>query len=87
VATNARLTKVQATKVAQMAQDGVARAIYPSHTMADGDTIFALATGEIDNDDVTRIGALASDAVVEAIVRGVQAATSIPGFPAAREYH
>jgi L-aminopeptidase/D-esterase-like protein len=87
VATNARLTKVQATKVAQMAQDGLARAIYPSHTMADGDTIFALATGEIDNNDVTRIGALASDAVVEAIVRGVQAATSIPGFPAAREYH
>jgi L-aminopeptidase/D-esterase-like protein len=86
VATNARLTKVQATKVAQMAQDGLARAIYPSHTMADGDTMFALATGEIDNNDVTRIGALASDAVVEAIVRGVQAATSIPGYPAAREY-
>jgi L-aminopeptidase/D-esterase-like protein len=86
VATNARLTKVQATKVAQMAQDGLARAIYPSHTMADGDTIFALATGEIDNSDVTRIGALASDAVVEAIVRGVRAATSVPGYPSARDF-
>jgi L-aminopeptidase/D-esterase-like protein len=85
VATNARLTKVQATKVAQMAQDGLARAIYPSHTMGDGDVIFALATGEIDNSDVTRIGALASDAVTEAIVRAVQAATSIPGYPAARD--
>jgi L-aminopeptidase/D-esterase-like protein len=86
VATNARLTKVQATKVAQMAHDGLARAIYPSHTMADGDTIFALATGEIDDDDVTRIGALASDAVVDAIVRAVRAATSVPGYPAARDF-
>ena len=85
VATNARLTKVQATKVAQMAQDGLARAIYPSHAMGDGDVIFALATGQIDNNDVTRIGALASDAVVEAIVRAVNAATSIPGYPAARD--
>ena len=85
VATNARLTKVQATKVAQMAQDGLARAIYPSHTMGDGDVIFALATGEIDNGDVTRIGALASDAVADAIVRAVRAATSIPGYPAARD--
>ena len=48
VATNARLTKVQATKVAQMAHDGLARAIYPAHTMGDGDTIFALATGGIE---------------------------------------
>ncbi len=59
VATNARLTKVQATKVAQMAHDGLARAIYPAHTMGDGDAIFALATGAIENSDVSRIGALA----------------------------
>jgi L-aminopeptidase/D-esterase-like protein len=84
VATNARLTKTEATKVAQMAHDGIARAVYPAHTMADGDTIFALATGRIDG-DLTRIGALAADAVAEAIVRGVRAAESIPGFPAARD--
>ncbi len=85
VATNARLTKVQATKVAQMAQDGLARAIYPAHTMGDGDVVFALATGEIDNSEVSRIGALAADAIAEAIVRAVQAATSIPGYPAAHD--
>jgi L-aminopeptidase/D-esterase-like protein len=86
VATNARLTKAQATKVAQMAHDGLARAIYPAHTMNDGDVVFALATGEIDNSDVSRIGALAADAMADAIVRGVTAAASIPGYPAARDY-
>ncbi len=83
VATNARLTKVQATKVAQMAHDGLARAIYPAHTMGDGDAIFALATGGIDYNDVSRVGALAADAMVEAILRAVQQAKSIPGYPAA----
>jgi L-aminopeptidase/D-esterase-like protein len=85
VATNARLTKVQATKVAQMAHDGLARAIYPAHTMGDGDTIFALATGRIEHGDVSRIGALAADAMAEAIVRAVRAATGLPGYPAARD--
>ena len=65
VATNAKLTKAQAKKVAQMAQDGFARAIVPSHTSGDGDTIFALATGTRDGEvSVDRIGALAADAMV-----------------------
>lgn len=85
VATNARLTKTQATKVAQMAQDGLARAIYPAHTMGDGDVVFALATGAIEHDDVSRIGALAADVMAEAIVRAVRAADTIPGYPAARD--
>ena len=85
VATNARLTKVQSTKVAQMAHDGLARAIYPAHTMGDGDAIFALATGQIEYSDVSRIGALAAEVMAEAIVRAVRAAESIPGFPAARD--
>jgi len=86
VATNARLTKAQATKLAQMAHDGYARAIYPAHLPSDGDTIFALATGtHTGSADVTRIGALAADAVADAIVRGVRAARSIPGYPAARD--
>ena len=85
VATNARLTKVQATKVAQMAHDGLARAIYPAHTMGDGDAIFALATGQIEHGDVSRVGALAAEAMAEAIVRGVRAAESISGYPAARD--
>ena len=83
VATNAKLTKAQAKKVAQMAHDGFARAIVPSHTSGDGDTIFALATGTRDGEvSVDRIGALAADAMVEAILRAVRAAKGIPGFPA-----
>jgi L-aminopeptidase/D-esterase-like protein len=86
VATNARLTKVQATKVAQMAHDGFARAIAPAHTPFDGDTIFSLATGTHQGEaDLLTIGALAADIVVEAIVRAVRDATGIPGYPAARE--
>jgi L-aminopeptidase/D-esterase-like protein len=85
VATNARLTKVQATKVAQMAQDGLARAIYPAHTMGDGDAIFALATGAIESVDVSRIGALAADAMAEAIIRAVRQAKGIPGYPAVQD--
>lgn len=84
VATNATLTKAQATKVAQMAQDGLARAIYPAHTMGDGDTVFSLATGVLDGPaDVTRIGALAADVMAEAILRAVRAAEGLPGLPAA----
>jgi L-aminopeptidase/D-esterase-like protein len=68
-----------------MAQDGLARAIYPAHTMGDGDVVFALATGALDYDEVSRIGALAADVMAEAIVRAVRAATGIPGYPAARD--
>jgi L-aminopeptidase/D-esterase-like protein len=86
VATNATLTKTQATKVAQMAHDGLARAIVPAHTSGDGDAVFAMATGtQAGAADVDTIGALAADAMAEAILRAVRAATSIPGFPAARD--
>jgi L-aminopeptidase/D-esterase-like protein len=86
VATNARLTKTDATRVAQMAHDGYARAIVPSHTSMDGDTIFALATGTREGAaSVDRVGALAAQAMADAIVRAVRAATSIPGYPAARD--
>src|SRR5436190_1463458 len=85
VATNAVLTKTQATKMAQMAQDGFARAIYPAHTMYDGDTVFALATGDVAGFDVSTIGALAADTVTDAIVRAINSATGIPGYPAARD--
>jgi L-aminopeptidase/D-esterase-like protein len=86
VATNARLTKAQATKVAQMAHDGFARAIVPSHTPGDGDTIFALATGRREGEaNVSLIGALAADVMAEAILRAVREATSVAGIPAARD--
>jgi len=84
VATNARLTKEEANQVAQMAQDGIARAVRPAHTLFDGDTLFALSTGE-GQADVSLIGACAAEAVAEAIVRAVQAAEGIPGLPAWRD--
>jgi L-aminopeptidase/D-esterase-like protein len=83
VATNARLTKTQATKVAQMAQDGIARAIWPVHTPVDGDTAFALATGTLAQPaDLLRVGALAADVTADAIVRAVRNARGLPGLPA-----
>jgi L-aminopeptidase/D-esterase-like protein len=85
VATNATLTKAQALRVAIMAQDGFARAIFPSHTPGDGDTIFVLATGAIPATSVSRIGSLASEAVSDAIIRAVTQATGLPGFPAVRD--
>jgi L-aminopeptidase/D-esterase-like protein len=80
VATDAKLTKAQATKVAQMAQDGIARAIRPAHTMLDGDVIFALSTGAR-KADISTIGAFAAEAVVEAILRAVKSAGPAGGLP------
>ncbi len=90
VATDARLDKEGANKVAQMAHDGLARAVYPVHTMYDGDVIFALSTGArcFTGDramDITAVGAAAADAVAEAIVRAVRAAVAVGGVPAARD--
>ena len=86
VATNARLTKADANLVAQMADSGYARAITPIHTLADGDTIFSLATGRWTGEgDAATIGALAADVMAQAIVRAVTTATSAAGIPAARD--
>jgi L-aminopeptidase/D-esterase-like protein len=82
VATNADLTKENANKVAQMAQDGLARAIRPAHTMLDGDTLFALSTGA-KSVDVNIVGAYAAEVVSRAIVAAVMAAEGAAGLPAA----
>lgn len=71
IVTNARLTKAQATKVASMAHDGYARAINPVHTTMDGDTVFVLATGEVEA-GVDQVGIAAADAIASAIRRSVQ---------------
>lgn len=81
VATNARLTKDEANKVAQMAHDGLARAVRPAHTLYDGDTIFSLATGQIAA-DVNLVGAFAAEVTAAAIRVGVQSATSLGGVRA-----
>ncbi len=88
VATNARLTKAQATRVALMAQDGYARAIYPAHTPGDGDTTFSLATGTLGDGaraSAGQVGALAAEMVAEAILDAVRSATPLPGLPTAAD--
>lgn len=87
VATNGRFSKTEMTKIAQMAHDGVARAIRPAHTMFDGDTVFAVSAGgdaRVDA-DVSAVGAGAADALSQAIVNAILNADSIPGFPSFRE--
>lgn len=86
VATNATLTKEQTNKLAAVAHDGLALAIRPAHTMSDGDTLFALATGEVEGrPNVDLICAAATISVADAIVRGVRSAKGIGGVPGVRE--
>ena len=86
VATNVAFDKAQMTKIAQMAQDGLARTINPVHTPADGDTIFALSTGALKlKANHGHIGAIAAEVISQAVVRAVTLAKSIPGFPALEE--
>ncbi|UST53226.1 P1 family peptidase [Comamonadaceae bacterium OTU4NAUVB1] len=81
VATDAALTKVQASRLAAVAHDGLARAINPVHTMSDGDTLFALATGRVplegDAPGMTVLGTMAAEAVARATLRAVLAARSV----------
>jgi L-aminopeptidase/D-esterase-like protein len=85
IATDARLSKAEATKLAQMAQDGLARAIRPVHTPFDGDTVFALATGRRIGPPLAILGAIAADVLAHAIERSVVEATSLGGLLAARD--
>jgi L-aminopeptidase/D-esterase-like protein len=89
VATNAALTKEQANRLAGAAHDGLARSIRPLHTSVDGDTIFALATGEVPLQGrraLLALESLASVAVERAVLKAVEAATSLAGVPAAAEW-
>jgi L-aminopeptidase/D-esterase-like protein len=84
VATDAVLTKAEATKLAQMAHDGLARSIDPVHTMADGDTLFALATGRAGfSPNLSLLGAAAAEVMARAVLRAVLAAERLagPGLP------
>ena len=98
VATNVKLTKAQAKKIAEMAQDGLARAIRPAHTMFDGDTVFALGTGLLDLDtlkqqaawgstpaNINTLGAAAADALARAIVRAMLSAQSVATTPSYKD--
>jgi L-aminopeptidase/D-esterase-like protein len=80
VATNAKLNKVQANKLAEFASLGVARTIYPVNTMSDGDTTFALACGELEA-DVNTLGVAAAEAMAQAVLRAAKLATTMGGVP------
>lgn len=84
VATNAKLTKAQAKKIASMAHDGYARVIRPSHTFVDGDTIFVMATGEIEA-DLNALGILAAKAIETSVIHGVQKAHTLYNFKGLKE--
>jgi L-aminopeptidase/D-esterase-like protein len=85
VATDARLDRVAARRLAGLAMLGFAHALSPPHTAWDGDTLFALSVGDKPA-DLTALGIQAAAVVAEAIVRGVRAATSLPGLPAASDF-
>lgn len=80
VATNARLAKTEVTKLAQFATLGVARTIYPVHTMLDGDTTFALSIGDA-RADLNTLGTAAAEAVAEAVLRAVRMSKGLGGVP------
>lgn len=85
IVTNAKLTKTQANKIASISQNGLARAIRPVHTMADGDTVFVMATGEIEVMP-DAVGALATDVMARAINRAARMAEPAYGLKAARNF-
>jgi len=84
IAVNAALTKTTATKVAQMAHDGLARAIRPVHTPVDGDTLFVLSLGDVEADPGL-IGAIAADVTAAAVLAAVRQAVGMFGLPATRD--
>lgn len=84
VATNAKLTKAQAKRMAIAAHDGIAQSVRPSHTDFDGDTIFSLASGEIEANPFV-ISAFAAEAVAQAIRNGIRNATSLDSVRAWNE--
>jgi L-aminopeptidase/D-esterase-like protein len=81
VMTNAKLQKLGATKIAEMAQDGMARAISPVHTQFDGDLVFTLALGKR-SADLTALGTAAAEVTARSIVRAVRTAKSLGGVKA-----
>jgi L-aminopeptidase/D-esterase-like protein len=84
VASNAKLDKARTSRVAMMAHDGFARAIIPVHTFAEGDIIFSVVTGAVEA-NVSVVGALAAEAMAQAIINAVKNAESAYGYPGYQE--
>ncbi len=86
VVTNAKLDKAGCTKVSQMAHNGYAKSIFPIHTPHDGDTIFTMATGEIEiGADITLLGSLATEVIEKSILNAIKSANSISGIKCHKE--
>ena len=84
IATNADLNKAQVNKVAQMAHDGLARTINPCHTMYDGDTIFAMSSGD-KKSDISTIGAIGAEVMADAVIRAITQAVTVAGVPSIKD--
>jgi L-aminopeptidase/D-esterase-like protein len=84
VVTNGKMTKAQATKVASVAHNGLARSLRPAHTMLDGDTVFALSVGDVEA-DVNAIGILAAKTMARAICNAALHSESAYGLISAGE--
>ncbi len=84
VATNAKLTKAECKKISQMSHNGYAKAIFTIHTPHDGDTIFTIATGEVES-DVTLLGSIATEVVEKSIINAIKNAKSIDNIPSYEE--
>jgi L-aminopeptidase/D-esterase-like protein len=84
IATNVKLSKRQAIKVAQMAQSGLVRTISPIHSTVDGDLVFALSAGEME-EDVNTVGLMAEEAIALAVVKAIQSADGLGLLPAYKD--
>lgn len=80
VVTNAHFSKAEINKLASISHDGIARTVRPSHCIFDGDTIFALSSGNVEA-NISAVGILATRAVESAILNGIKSASSLAGFP------
>ena len=86
VATDARLTREEANYLARVSHNGLSMTIHPCHTIRDGDTMFAMATGEFAGDvDLTTLGAAAAEVSAQSVLRAVRLATGLGGIPAVSE--
>ncbi len=86
VATNASLSKKEASRLAAAGQDAITVCVRPAHTSFDGDTVFAMGTGEGPAFDIDRLRSAATRATTDAILSAIHKATGLGGIPSAREY-
>ena len=85
VATDAALSREEANYLARVSHDGLALTIRPCHTIRDGDTMFAMATGRSSAADLTALGAAAAEVTAQAVLRAVRLATGLGGIPSVSE--